>query len=357
MASRANTERQAESALYRRYRPHQFDDVRGQDHVVSVLSGAVKNNAFSHAYLFAGSRGTGKTSVARILADAIGCNAEDLYEIDAASNRGIDDIRELREAVSSLPLNSKYKVYIIDEVHMLTKEAFNALLKTLEEPPEHVVFILATTEPDKLPETVLSRCERHTFRTPDANELRQFVTNVAEKEGYTLADGAADVLALLAEGSYRDAHSILQKVFSASGKTKKITSDAVAKITGAPRMETVNELVAAIGAQDSERGLKASRAAASENVQIDVLFKLLLHKLRTVMFVRHASELGEEQLAQFSDDDASFLKTQAQEGTGINSNTLVRFLDAYTQTKHSPVPYLSLELAIIDVCGSQQESA
>lgn len=144
----------SEIALYRKYRPQKFKDVVGQDHVVKVLQGAIDLGNISHAYLFSGSRGTGKTSIARIFAKEIGTTPNDLYEIDAASNRGIDDIREIRDGVSTLPFESKYKVYIIDEVHMLTKEAFNALLKTLEEPPAHAVFILATTELDKLPEWV-----------------------------------------------------------------------------------------------------------------------------------------------------------------------------------------------------------
>ena len=146
-------------ALYRKYRPENFDEVLGQDHIVTTLSESLKLGNVAHAYLFSGGRGTGKTTMARILARAVNCSENDLYEIDAASNRGIDDIRELREAVNTLPFESPYKVYIIDEVHMLTKEAFNALLKTLEEPPAHALFILATTEMDKLPETIVSRCQ------------------------------------------------------------------------------------------------------------------------------------------------------------------------------------------------------
>ena len=144
-----------EVALYRKYRPQKFADVLGQDSVVAVLERSIKDKSITHAYLFSGGRGTGKTTIARIFAEAIGCKPSDLYEIDAASNRGIDDVRLLREAVQTMPFESPYKVYIIDEVHMLTKEAFNALLKTLEEPPSHIVFILATTEKEKLPETVI----------------------------------------------------------------------------------------------------------------------------------------------------------------------------------------------------------
>ena len=159
--------------MYRRYRPTTFKDVVGQDHVVEALERSIKNKTIGHAYLFAGGRGTGKTSVARIFASEIGCTEKDLYEMDAASNRGIDDVRAIRDAVSTMPFESPYKVYIIDEAHMLTKEAFNALLKTLEEPPPHAVFILATTEAEKIPETVVSRCQTFNFKKPTQKILRE----------------------------------------------------------------------------------------------------------------------------------------------------------------------------------------
>src|SRR6056297_1967272 len=171
------------SALYRKYRPESFADVRDQDHIVSALEGAIKKGEIPHALLFSGTRGTGKTTLARIFAKAIGTSDMDLYEIDAASNRGIDDVRELKEAVHTLPYESEKKVYIIDEVHMLTKEAFNALLKTLEEPPEHVVFILATTEEEKLLDTILSRCQVFRLHSPSREVLQQTVISVAKEEG------------------------------------------------------------------------------------------------------------------------------------------------------------------------------
>ena len=177
--------------LYRKYRPRGFKDVLGQEHIVNALSGALKQDNIAHAYLFSGSRGTGKTSIARILAGEVKTSSNDLHEIDAASNRGIDDIRELREAVTVLPFESKYKVYIIDEVHMLTKEAFNALLKTLEEPPAHVIFMLATTEIEKLPDTIVSRCQTFTFKKPSQKILKVAVTETAKSEGFTLEPSAA----------------------------------------------------------------------------------------------------------------------------------------------------------------------
>src|SRR3989344_6419822 len=169
-------------ALYRKYRPQKFEDVVEQHHIVDVLKNTIKLGNISHAYLFEGSRGTGKTTMARIFAGAIGCTPNDLYEIDAASNRGIDDIRELRESVATLPFESPYKVYIIDEVHMLTKEAFNALLKTLEEPPKHAVFVLATTEIDKVLDTIISRTQHFEFRKIAEEELELALKKITEKE-------------------------------------------------------------------------------------------------------------------------------------------------------------------------------
>ena len=208
------------SVLYRKYRPFDWSDVIGQESIVSVLESSIKMDKIAHAYLFSGTRGTGKTTIARIFARSLEVSDNDVYEIDAASNRGIDDIREIRDGVSVLPFESKYKVYIIDEVHMLTKEAFNALLKTLEEPPQHVIFILATTETDKIPETVLSRCQIFNFKTPNREILKTLINKVAKKEGFTLENGVADLLALLGDGSFRDTLGILQKVIGSTSNKK-----------------------------------------------------------------------------------------------------------------------------------------
>src|SRR5262245_37823538 len=216
--------------LYRAYRPQGFKEVRGQSQVTGVLEKAILNKKIAHAYLFAGSRGTRKTSVARILARELGVSDKDLFEMDAASNRGIDDIRELREGVYAMPFESPYKFYIIDEAHMLTKEAWNAFLKTLEEPPEHAIFVLATTDRDKVPETIQSRCEVYSFKQPTREILAQIVSDVAKKEGYTLERSAAELVALLAEGSFRDALSILQKVLAVSAD-KNIDVDEVEKVS------------------------------------------------------------------------------------------------------------------------------
>lgn len=230
-------------ALYRKYRPQTFSDVVGQEQLVSLLEKAIKDNKPSHAYLFCGGRGTGKTTVARIFAHLIGCNPEDIIEIDAASNRGIDEIRELRDAVRTAPFSSPYKVYIVDEAHMLTKEAANALLKTLEEPPAHVIFILATTDPEKLPATIVSRCQKIVFQVPSLLTLADRLIHVAKGEGKKLGEDAALLLAKHGKGSYRDALGYLEQVVSMS-EEKDIALEKIISVVGQPEHSLLIELVA-----------------------------------------------------------------------------------------------------------------
>jgi len=333
--------------LYRKYRPATFKDVIGQDQVVKVLQGALKEKNIGHAYLFAGSRGIGKTSVARIFAREVGTSEKDLYEIDAASNRGIDDVRELREAVTMLPFDSDYKVYIIDEVHMLTKEAFNALLKTLEEPPAHVIFILATTEMEKLPDTVISRCEVHQFKQPTRTILKKHISDIAKREGFTLEPASSDLIALLAEGAFRDAQGILQKVI-VSSKDKKVSLEEVETVTGAPKGELVNAVMSAIDKREINDGLEAIQQAVGANVDVRVFAKLILEKLRAVLLLRFASDMKKALQEEFSEEDFVLLeKIAGNNDSGINADALSIFLEAYTQIGFSYVPHLPLELALM----------
>lgn len=337
------------TALYRKYRPEQFADVQNQEHIVSVLEGAIAKKQIPHALLFAGSRGTGKTTLARIFAREIGTAEVDLYEIDAASNRGIDDIRDLKEAAYTLPYQSPQKVYIIDEVHMLTKDAFNAFLKILEEPPAHVIFILATTEEDKVLDTIISRCQVFRFRSPSRAVLARVVIDIATKEGFTLDPAAADLIAVAADGSFRDALGITQKVMLASGDTIG-SPDEVATIIGAPKTALLRTVLAAFHEKNTSGGLDAVLKAQEEHVGMTLFVRLLLERVRTVMLLRNAPEIGEQALSGYTDTDETQLRELAADTTSsINSRLLVRLLQVAEETPRAVVPVLPLEVALLEL--------
>jgi len=339
--------------LYRKYRPATFADVVGQDHVVKTLESQIKLGTIAHAYLFAGTRGIGKTSIARIFARELGTSSNDIYEIDAASNNSVDEMRELNESVHTLPFDSTYKIYILDEVHMLSKSAANALLKTLEEPPAHVIFILATTETHKIPETVLSRCQVYTFKKPNQEVLKKVVLSISKKEGFTIPDSSADLVALLGDGSFRDTLGTLQKVLSSS-KDKKISEDEVLLVTGAPQTTLVNELVSAIVYKKLTEALSIVKKVSNQNVDMAVLLKLLLAKMRAVLLVRFGSiDLVRDSL---SEEDFSFIETLAKDtGAEVSSGAIVALLQAYTATGKAYISSLPLELALVSLSGEKRE--
>ncbi len=249
-------------ALYRKYRPQLFEDVVGQKVIIKTLSNSILNNKISHAYLFTGPRGTGKTSIAKIFAKIINCEnlngidpcnncvnctqintkqSTDIIEIDAASNNGVDEIRELRDKVSLVPSFGKYKVYIIDEVHMLTTAAFNALLKTLEEPPKHIIFILATTEPHKIPQTILSRCQRFDFKKISISDIKSRIKKISELENISIDDDAIELIAKLSDGGMRDALGLLDQLTSYT--SEKINVNDVNDVSGMITIDKINELI------------------------------------------------------------------------------------------------------------------
>lgn len=336
-------------ALYRKYRPSTFKEVMGQDHVVAVLTGAIKSGTPAHAYLFCGSRGIGKTSIARILATELGTTDKDLYEIDGASNRGIDEIRQLRDGVSTMPFESKFKVYIIDEVHMLTKEAFNALLKTLEEPPAHAIFMLATTELNKVPETIISRCEIHSLKKPTDDALIKQIKFIVKKENYQIEPEAARLLAFLGEGSFRDTIGHLQKVMSYT-EDKNITADDVELVTGAPTLWSVFNFILAILDNDQAGGLDILRRLAEDNRDFKLFTKRVLHQLRIAMLLLYAPDMEKELTQDLNKEELAFLTDiKGRSDAKILPKILKEFLVVYNDISYAYLPQLLLELALIKI--------
>lgn len=305
--------------IYRKYRAQSFAEIVGQDHVVQILKQSVFEDKFAHAYLFSGPRGTGKTSMARILAKALNClnpnegepcnecssckaiNAGrfmDLIEIDAASNRGIDEIRGLKEGISFLPAEGKYKIYIIDEVHMLTEPAFNALLKTLEEPPTQVLFVLATTEPHKLPLTIISRTQRFDFKLADKTNLETKLGRILKSEGLNMSSSALSIIVKAGQGSYRDAETVLEKVISSLSnkdeKKKTIEKEQVERLLGYVDSSTVAEFIEALIESDRIKALDIIHNASAEGANLFQFVKESLEQTRKLMIetVANDGELG-----------------------------------------------------------------
>ncbi len=348
--------------LARKYRPQTFDEVVGQEHVVRTLKNAIRQGRLAHALLFSGIRGVGKTTIARILAKAINCEqgpteepcnrcaacreitegrAVDVQEIDAASNRGIDEIRELRENVKFRPARLRSKVYIIDEAHMLTREAFNALLKTLEEPPSHVHFILATTEPHKIPVTILSRCQRYDFRRLPLGPLVKHLRDLCQKEGAEISSEALEIIAREAEGSVRDALSLLDQVISSGVRTRE---DLIALFGLADRL-LVEELARCLLTQDLKTCFRLLNQAFEQGVDLVYLAEDLVEFFRNLLAIKAGGtlELPEAELA--------VLRTLSLEAETEQLLLLFQLLlQGLENVRRSPVPKLSFELTLAKAC-------
>ncbi len=346
------TKKENHIALYRKYRPTDFTEVLGQDHIVKAIKGALDAGKVAHAYLLCGPRGTGKTTIARIIANELGTSQNDIYELDGASNRKIEDVREIRENLRTLPFDSKYKVYILDEVHMFTKEAWNALLKTLEEPPEHVIFILATTEIQKIPETIVSRCQSFTFHKPSDAVLAEVVKNTAKKEGYILEDGGAELLALVGDSSFRDTLSNLDKVISFA-KGKSISVADIASVTGAPERDLVEGFLLAIAENDMEKGFQYVEKASMQNIDMKVYIKMILALLRVALVLRYAPNF---KLTNTNEHDTEFAKQLiSSKPEAISSRTLGVLLDSYQKLPYAFIASMPLELALVEILNKDKK--
>ena len=360
-------------ALYRKYRPQGWAEVVGQQHVVQTLRNAIAADRVGHAFLFAGPRGTGKTTLARLLAKAVNCLNEDktkrpcnecehckavnenrfldLIEIDAASNNGVDDVRDLREKINFSPSQGKYKIYIVDEVHMLSGGAFNALLKTLEEPPPHAIFILATTEIHKIPATVLSRCQRHEFRRVPVDEIVGQLKVIVAAESLKADDDALAMIARQAAGGMRDAISLLDQL-SSTGDT--ITIELAQTVLGTATSETVLELVASILDGEAGRGLETIHKALDGGADPRALARQVVDYLRGLMLI----QMGNESQVETTKDIKKKMTEHASAFTPAEVLRMMRlFNDAATDSRGGWQPSLSLELAFAETLEAPAESA
>ena len=358
----------AGQALYRRWRSQSFDEIVGQEHVTRALRNALRDGRLAHAYLFAGPRGTGKTSTARILAKTINCLAEpearpcnrcaicqaitegrllDLIEIDAASNTSVDDVRDLREKVGFRPSEARMKLYIIDEVHMLSNSAFNALLKTLEEPPPHVVFVLCTTEPHRIPATVLSRCQRFDFHRISSAAITDHLKRIAEAEGYTAEPEALALIARAATGSMRDAVSLLDQMFAYGDR--EITAAHARSVLGMVSDQKVGEWLAALAKGDVAVGLVLLNRLVDEGVELRELARQTLSYLREVLLIQAG---GDSSLLDIDADTFNQMRSLAAQFSRPRLVQAIRlFSQAAAELRTSLQPQLPLELAFIEAAA------
>jgi DNA polymerase-3 subunit gamma/tau len=359
-------------ALYRKYRPQSWDAVVGQDHVVTTLKNAIAADRVAHAYLFAGSRGTGKTTLARLLAKAVNCTNPDpakrpdnecelckavnenrfldLIEIDAASNTSVDDVRDLRDKINFSPSQGKYKIYIIDEVHMLSTAAFNALLKTLEEPPPHAIFVLATTEIHKIPATVLSRCQRHEFRRVPVDEIVANLKHIVKAENIQADDDALIQIARQSAGGMRDAQSLLDQLASTG---ERITLALTQQVLGTATSQSVLDVLDAVNDHDPAHGLESIHKALDAGADPRSLARQIVEYLRGLMLI----QMGNANQVEATADVKKQMQAHAK---SFSTSDVLRMMKAFNNAavdlRGGWQPSLSLELALAEVLDAPADS-
>jgi DNA polymerase-3 subunit gamma/tau len=366
--------------LYRKYRPQTFSEIIGQEHIVQTLTNAISSGMISHAYLFSGPRGTGKTTLARLLAKAVNCQnrkegeaepcnkcsscleimagrALDLIEIDAASHRGIDEVRKLREGIKFTPTKSKYKVFIIDESHQLTREAANALLKTLEEPPSYAIFVLATTEIHKMIPTIISRCQRFDFRRLTMPEIIKRLETIAEKEKVKIEKPALELIASNSGGALRDGEGMLDQALTFAGTKGEIKTEDIKDLLGLVETEQVSKFCDFICQKKATEAINFLNEITDRGSDLQEFTKVLINYLRQALILKIVGSatanpivtgLTKEEFQKLGEQAAVFKETELR-------NILNLFLEAENKMKYSPIPQLPLELAIIE-CASEAQA-
>ena len=359
------------AVLYRKYRPQNFSEIIGQEHIVQTLTNSILGKNISHAYLFSGPRGSGKTTIARIFAKAINCErpsgfepcnkcsscleimqskSMDLIEIDAASHRGIDDVRELREGIKFAPVKSKYKIFIIDECHQLSKDAANALLKTLEEPPNHAVFLLATTEAHKMIPTIVSRCQRFDFKRLQVAEIIKKLEFISKKENVEFDQTALSLIALNSRGSFRDAESLLDECINFSGNKGSIKTEDIKELLGIVEVGQIAEFVDLLISKNTKDSIVSLNLMADKGLDLQEFAKTLVFYLRQSLLLKINPNFLTAQNTGLSSQELEKIKAQTATLQQKDiQNMLELFIDAENKMKYSTLSQLPLELAIVNI--------
>ena len=357
--------------LYRKYRPQSFSEIIGQEHIVQTLTNSISTKSIFHAYLFTGPKGSGKTTIARIFAKAINCQdtssfepcnkcdscleimqskSMDLIEIDAASHTGVDEVRELIEGIKFSPVKSKYKIFIIDECHQLSKSAANALLKTLEEPPSHAIFILATTEVHKMIPTIISRCQRFDFKRLQISEIIKKLEFISKKENIKLEDSALSLIAFNSRGSFRDAESLLDQCISFSGKTNIIKTDDIKELLGIVEVSQISQFVDYLIQKDTKGAILYLNSMADNGIDLQEFTKTMIFYLRQSMLLKINPDFLNLQNSGLSEKEIEKIKSQIENLTNKDiQNILELFIDAENKIKYALMPQLPIELAIVEI--------